>query len=66
MDSSSKEDFWLSVIVGFALLLVWSVMSIAHAYDRRLAESKESFTAALRVVGRLDELLPKVVDLMRR
>ena len=29
-------------------------MSLAHAYDRRLAEVNESFTDAIRVAGRLD------------
>lgn len=54
MDSFSKEYSWLSLAVAFALLSVWSVMSLAHAYDRRLAEANESFTGAFRVVGRLD------------
>jgi hypothetical protein len=54
MNSSSKEYSWLSVTVAFALLFVWGLMSFAHAYDRRLEETNESFTGAFRVVGRLD------------
>jgi CHASE3 domain sensor protein len=54
MDSSSKEYSWLSLTVAFALLFVWGVISLALAYDRRLADVNESFTGAFRVAGRLD------------
>ncbi len=54
MDSSPKEYSWPSVTVAFALLFLWSVISLGDAYDRRMAEANESFTAAFRVVGRLD------------
>jgi hypothetical protein len=54
MDSYSEQYSWLSLTIAFGLLFVWGVMSVAHAYDRRLAEANESFTATFRVVGRLD------------
>ncbi len=54
MDSSSKEYPWLSPAVAFALLFAWSVMSLGHADDRRLAKADESFTGVFRVAGRLD------------
>jgi hypothetical protein len=54
MDSSSEENSGRQLTVAFALLFVWGVMSIAHAYDRRLVEMNETFTEGFKVVGRLD------------
>jgi hypothetical protein len=57
MDSSPEEYSWLSLSVAFALLSVWSVLSLAHTFDRRLAEANESFTRVFRVAGRLDMIV---------
>jgi CHASE3 domain sensor protein len=54
MDSSSEEHWWLSLTVAVVLLVVWSAMSLALAYERRLAQASEFFTEAFRFVGRLD------------
>ncbi len=61
MDSAPKEYSWLSPAVAFALLSVWSVMSLADAYDRRLAKANESLTGAFKVAGRL-EVIANALD----
>jgi CHASE3 domain sensor protein len=56
MDSSEKYS-WLSLWLGLALVLVWSVMSLAHAYDRSLTTVSDSFTHGFMLLGRLGTIV---------
>jgi CHASE3 domain sensor protein len=53
MDWSSEKYPWLSLLLGFALVFVWGVMSLAHAYDRGLAKVNDSFIQGFMVVDQL-------------
>ena len=57
MDWSSEKYPWLSLWLGFALMFVWGVMSLAHANDQSLAKVNDSFTQGFMVVGRLGAIL---------
>jgi hypothetical protein len=63
MDWSSENYPWLSLLVGFALVFVWGLMSLTHAYDRSLATVNDSFTQGFIVVDRLGALLDALARL---
>jgi CHASE3 domain sensor protein len=46
-----------SLWLGFALVVIWGVMSLGHAYDRSLAKVNDSFNQGFVVVGRLDAIV---------
>src|SRR5262249_38068642 len=41
---------------GFALILAWSVISIAHAHERTLARVNDFFTEVSMIMDQLDEI----------
>ncbi len=45
-----------SLWCGFALVAIWGVMSLGHAYDRSLAKVNDCFSQGFMVVGRLDAI----------
>jgi hypothetical protein len=57
MDWSTEKYPWLSLFLGLTLVFVWGVISLAHAYDRSLAEMKESFAQGFMLVERLGGVL---------
>lgn len=54
MDWSSEQFPWLSLLVGLALVFFWGVMSLAHAYYRRLDKVNDSFIQGFVIVDELD------------
>ena len=62
MDWSSEKYPWLSLLLGLALMFVWGVMSLAHAYDRGLAEVNDSLIQGFMAV----EQIGVVVDALGR
>ena len=63
MDWSSEKSPWLSLLVGLALIFVWGVMSLAHAYYRRLARVNDSFMQGFMIadqLGVIDEALNRL------
>jgi CHASE3 domain sensor protein len=57
MDWSAAKYPWLSLLLGLTLVFVWGVISLAHAYDRSLAEMKDSFAQGFMLVERLGGVL---------
>jgi CHASE3 domain sensor protein len=57
IDWFSEKSPWLSLWLGFALVVVWGVMSLAQAYDRSLAKVNDSFAQGFTVLGRLGAIL---------
>jgi hypothetical protein len=63
MDWSSEKYPWVSLLLGFALVFVWGVMSLGHVYDRSLARVNESFTQGFMVVERIGAMLDALARL---
>jgi hypothetical protein len=63
MDWASEKYPWLSILLGFALLVVWGVVSLAHAYDRGLAKVNDSFTNGFRVEEQLGATIEALTQL---
>lgn len=53
MDWSSEKYPWLSLLLALVLVFVWGVMSLAHAYYRRLAKVNDSFIQGFMIVDQL-------------
>ncbi len=53
MDWSSEKYPWFSLLLGFALVVVWGVMSLVHAYDRSLAKVNDSVVQGLMLAEQL-------------
>jgi hypothetical protein len=63
MDWSSEKYPWLSVLIGFALVFVWGVMSLVRAYDRSLAKANDSFIQGFMVVEELGVIVEALARL---
>jgi hypothetical protein len=63
MDWSSEKYPWLSLLLGLALVFVWSVMSLGHAYNRTLTKMNYSFAQGITLVERLGAMLDALVRL---
>ena len=63
MDWSLEKYPWLSLLPGFALVFVWGVISLGHAYDRNLTKMKDSVDQGFMLVGRLDGALDALARL---
>jgi hypothetical protein len=63
MDWASEKYPWLSILLGFVLLVVWGVVSLAHAYDRGLAKVNDSFSKGFIVEERLGAMLAALTHL---
>ncbi len=63
MDWASEKYPWLSILLGLALLFVWGVVSLAHAYARGLAKVNDSFTQGFIVEERLGAMLEALTHL---
>jgi CHASE3 domain sensor protein len=53
----TEKSSWLLLLAGFALVFVWSALSLAHAYERSLARMNDSFSQGLMIVDRLGAVL---------
>ncbi len=53
----AEKYSWLSPLLGFVLVFVWGVLSLAHAYDRSLTRMNDSFTEGFMIVDRLGAVL---------
>jgi hypothetical protein len=66
MDWSSEKYPWLYLLLGFALVFAWGVISLAHAYERSLARVNDSFTRGSMIMEQLgavrDDLARLSVD----
>ncbi len=60
MGCTSEKYSWASVLLGFVLVFVWGVISLAHAYDRSLTRMNASFTRGFMIVERLGAVLDAV------
>jgi len=56
MDWSSEKYPSSSLWLGFVLVFIWGAVSLANAYDRSLVKINDSYSQALKVVGRLDAI----------
>jgi hypothetical protein len=63
MDWALEKYPWLSILLGFALLFVWGVVSLAHAYARGLAKVTDSFTQGFIVEEQLGAMLEALTHL---
>jgi hypothetical protein len=57
MDWSSEKYPLLSLLLGLALVFVWGVMSLVHAYDRDLAKVNDCFIQGFMIVDQLDVIV---------
>ena len=53
MDLSSEKFPWLYLLLGFALMSAWAVISVANAHQRSLARVNDSFTEGSMIADRL-------------
>jgi len=53
MDWSSEKYPWLYLLLGFALMFAWGVISLAHAHERSLARVNDSFTRGSMIMEQL-------------
>src|SRR5260370_10435496 len=53
MDWSSEKYPLFFLLLCFALVVVWGVMSLVHAYDRSLAKVNDSFVQGLMLAEQL-------------
>ena len=53
MDLSSEEYPWLYLLLGFALMSAWTVISVANAHQRSLARVNDSFAEGSMFADRL-------------
>jgi hypothetical protein len=63
MDWSSEKYPWLSLLLGFALVFAWGVISLAHAYDLSLAKMNDSFAQGFMLEERLGGVLDNLARL---
>lgn len=63
MDWSSEKNPWLSALLGFVLVFVWGVMSLAHAYNRSLTKVNDSLTRGFMAVEQLGAVLDALARL---
>ena len=54
MDLSSEKYPWLYLSLGFALMSLWAVISVANAHERSLARVNDSFTEGFIMADRLE------------
>jgi hypothetical protein len=57
MGYSAEKYPWMSILLGLALVFVWGVISLAHAYDRSLTRMNDSFTQSFMIADRLGGIL---------
>jgi len=60
MGHSAEKYPWMSILLGLALVFVWGVMSLAHAYDRSLGRMNYSFTRSFMIADRLGAVLDEL------
>jgi len=60
MGYSAEKYPWMSILLGLALVFVWGVMSLAHAYDRSLGRMNDSFTRSFMIADRLGAVLDEL------
>jgi hypothetical protein len=63
MESSWEKLPWFSLLLGFAMVVVWGLISIAHAHERSLARVNDCFVQGLMAVDGLDSILDDLARL---